>query len=529
MRNRGRASIRVLLEIFSACLLAGIFLPGQDKPQESVTVTAVEIPVRVFDANGFVAGLTKDDFEVHENGVKQDITGFEAVSRSILPDSVEAPGAIPKMPRERNFLLIFDVFAYTEQIGEAIDFFFKNVYGPGDRFVTLVNEEFVQIKGGGSGEEIAAHLKELLLKVRDERRQEFMRSFQRLERQTESLRRALVDGDKSSEYSNEDDVIFGVTRYYDDYQRAWNDYRTKRLSINLDLYKSIAGRFGKLDGDKWAICFHQRDIFPKIKSGSRLDEALRDLVNAGTGVDPRAGLLEAKQREIEHSLDINDGFSEEKIRELFTQANITFYTLLMKAVSLEGRYTSEDMDLREVRAGYEDTLRKISRDTGGLLIFSNKVLETLKEAAAKHDQYYLIVYQPKKGLVSPENKIDVRVRRDNVHIVSLKTRMPVKTEGITIFDFESGPHSIAFRLKNYARAPLEWKEQGRAMIKVMIFDDQSAKVFSKETTMDLVADTIRLSLNLALPAVSGDYFVLIEAYDIVSGEKAVFSQAVRFE
>jgi VWFA-related protein len=528
MKNLGRAPIRISLRVFSACLLAGILLPGQDKPQESVTVTAVEIPVRVFDGNGFVAGLTKDDFEVYENGVKQDITGFEAVSRSILPDSVEAPGPIPKTPRTRNFLLIFDVFAYTDQIGEAIDFFFKNVYSPGDRFVILVNEGFVQIKGGGSGEEIAARLKELLLKVRDERRQEFMRSFQRLDRQTESLRRALVEGDKSSEYANEDDVIFGVTRYYDDYQRSWNDYRIKRLAINLDLYKSIAGRFGKLDGDKWAICFHQRDIFPKIRSGSRLDEALRDLINGGMGQDNRISILEAKQHEVERSLDINDGFSEEKIRELFTQANITFYALLMKAVSLEGKFTSEDMDLREVRAGYEDTLRKISRDTGGLLIFSNKVLETLKEALAKRDQFYLLVYQPKKGLVSPDNKIDVRVRRKNADVVSLKTRTPIKTEGITIFDFETGPKSIAFRLKNYARAPLEWKEQGRAMIKVTIFNDQSAKVFSKETTMNLVADTVRLSLDFSA-LTPGDHLVLIEAYDVVSGEKAIFSQAIKFE
>ncbi len=507
---------------------ARTLLLSQDKPRESVTVTAVEIPVRVFDGKGFVSGLTKDDFEVYENGVKQDITGFEAVSRSILPDSVVLPGPIPQAPKKRNFLLIFNVYAYTDQIGEAIDYFFKNVFSPGDRLVTLISEGFVQIKGDGSGEEIAARLKELLLKVRDDRRLELMRSFQHLDKQTESLRRALVDGDSSSEYASGDDILFGIMRYYDEYRRAWDDYRTRRLSINLDLYKSIAGRFGKLDGDKWAICFHQRDVFPKIKSGSRLADALRDLINSGMGESPRVSLLEAKQLEIERSLDINDGFSEEKIRELFTQANITFHTLLMNAVSLQGRYMSEDMDLREVRAGYEDTLRKISRDTGGLLIFSNKVLETLKEAAAKRDQYYLLVYQPKGGQAGPESKIKIRVLRDGVDIISLKTRGPAKTEGIAISDFESGPGTIAFRLTGYARAPLEWKEQGRATVKVTVFDDQSAKVFSKDTTFNLVADTIRISLDYSAPA-PGDYFVLIEAYDVVSGEKAVYSQAVRFE
>ena len=96
VRDKSKKRLFWILALSGIALIpVRAFLLGQDKPRESVTVTAVEIPVRVFDGKGFVSGLTKDDFEVYENGVKQDITGFEAVSRSILPASVEMPGPIP--------------------------------------------------------------------------------------------------------------------------------------------------------------------------------------------------------------------------------------------------------------------------------------------------------------------------------------------------------------------------------------------------------------------------------------------------
>ncbi len=51
-------------------------VPGQEKLQEEVTVTALEVPVRVIHKGQVVKDLTKEDFEIFENGVKQEITAF---------------------------------------------------------------------------------------------------------------------------------------------------------------------------------------------------------------------------------------------------------------------------------------------------------------------------------------------------------------------------------------------------------------------------------------------------------------------
>lgn len=513
---------------FLGCILALSVLSGQDKPQESVTVTAVEIPVRVFDGNGFVPGLTKDDFEVYENGIRQDISGFEAVSRSILPSSVTLPEPIPKLPRRRNFVLIFNVSDYTDQIGDAIDFFFKDIFHPGDRLIVALAGKAYQINPEDAGENAVAKIKGLLIDSKKRSHNILINTFETLERKTESLLLALQGNGAGSEYdTGEGDRPESVRRFLDDYKRIWGSYRAQNLDTGLDFYKYVADRMQRLDGDKWAICFQQRALFPKLRSQTRLTEEL-DRLGFNDSADTRSRLVKSQLDTLEQSFDVNNEFPGEKIRELFTTANVTFHVLLMKPVGLQAGLNDELMESGDVGAEYEDTLRRISRVTGGLTIFSNKVIDTLKEASTKLDQYYLLVYQPKKGLTSPENKIEVRVRKEHVEVISLKERTPVKAEGITIFDFEAGPKSIAFRLKNYARAPLEWKERGRAAIKVTIFDDQSAKVFFKETTLDLVAETIRLSLDLNAPP-PGSYFVVIEAYDVVSGDKAVFSSSIVLE
>ena len=58
-------------------------VPRQEMPQEEVTVTALEVPVRVIHKGQMVKDLTKEDFEIYENGLKQEITAFEVITRKI--------------------------------------------------------------------------------------------------------------------------------------------------------------------------------------------------------------------------------------------------------------------------------------------------------------------------------------------------------------------------------------------------------------------------------------------------------------
>lgn len=78
--------------------------------REETRVTLVEIPVNVLDRSGrTVEGLTAADFEVFDDGRKQEITGFEVLDqrRPLPPPS---PGEPPIHPAaRRHFLLLFDL------------------------------------------------------------------------------------------------------------------------------------------------------------------------------------------------------------------------------------------------------------------------------------------------------------------------------------------------------------------------------------------------------------------------------------
>jgi hypothetical protein len=68
-----------LLAAFLLCrfLFSGTHVVQQQTQQEKVTVIAVEVPVRILHKGQVVRGMTKDDFEIYEDGIKQEITDFE--------------------------------------------------------------------------------------------------------------------------------------------------------------------------------------------------------------------------------------------------------------------------------------------------------------------------------------------------------------------------------------------------------------------------------------------------------------------
>ena len=494
------------------CALAA--LSFQDKPRESVTVTAVEVPVRVFDKNGFITGLGKEDFEVFENGVKQEITGFEAVSRAISPVQVALPGVVPQTPHKRNFLLIFNVFDYTDQVGEAIDYFFKNVYHEDDRLIIVVEQRILNIETGANIDATVSRLKDSLKKYKKISRIEISKAFMDLDKKAEQT----AEGGGPAE--DHDTTLSGFFEYY---QRVWEDYRKRLLDVDLNFYRAVIRKLDRAGGDKWAICFQQRDLFPRLKSMGRLDSAVSQVTLSGTEIGGLGAIIGSNRLRLEQSFDITRNFPADKLRTLFTEANITFHVLIMK--SLYQGMISQDLALQDVRADYEDVLRRISRATGGLTVFSNKVIDSLKEAAVKEDKYYLLVYQPKDRSGRKDREIEVKVHRKGADVVALKRFVGQKPPAIMISDFESKLKAVGFTISDYSRINKGEKSLGNILVKVTVFDDQSVKVFNELKTLEPIASKLHVSLNF-MNLESGDHFIIIEAADVVTGEKDVFSRAI---
>ena len=141
---------------------------AQKRPQEEGTVTAIEGPVRVSFKGEPVRGLTREDFEVFENGVKQEITQFEVISRKIAQPQVEmpTPAAGQAEPQRRAFLLIFNIFDYNKAVGEAIDHFFMEYFREGDQIIILVENRILDIERGKDSGQLVASLKDAMKKYK---------------------------------------------------------------------------------------------------------------------------------------------------------------------------------------------------------------------------------------------------------------------------------------------------------------------------------------------------------------------------
>jgi hypothetical protein len=501
-------------------LLSQNFSAPQEKPKQEVTVIAVEVPVRVLQKGQVVKDLNKEDFEVFENGIKQETTAFEVVSRRIsfaqeIPQEIKAP------PKNRIFILIFNIFDYTEPVGEAIDYFFQNIFRPHDQLIILTEDRILNIERGNSISDVILNLKETLKKYKAISTFSTWRAYKELSQEGDSL---LSELRGLSEQSH-GDWDRAILRFYENYQRIWLEYKRQYITPDFELYKGIIKRIKPMEGEKWAICLQQREMFPKLKNEGPIESEIRRITESK--IDPQDQVkvreIQVRQYELQRTFDLTSNFPVDRLRELFMEANATFHLILLKSFRT---LLAQDFELGEVAEDYEDCFRQISFSTGGSSTFSNKVLEALKEAAVKEDFHYLLVYSPEDTSAQKERKIEVKVKKEGTEVIYLKHFIGKEPPPIIITGFQSGFKTIKFSLRNYARVKTEGKVHGFADVKITIFDDKSKKVFSEGKTLELIKEEILISLNFD-KLKSGSYFIIIEAFDRMSNGKDVFSSAIK--
>jgi len=492
-------------------------VPGQEKPQEEVTVIALEVPVRIIHKGQVVKDLTKEDFEIFENGVKQEITAFEVITRKISTPQEERKAH----QKKRLFVLIFNIFDYNEAVGEGIDYFFQNIFQQGDQFIVLTEGRLLDIERGKNTSEVILNLKETLKKFKIISNQSTLKIFRDLRFESDKLI-GMLQGYERSAFTPLDQAMI---RFFDNYRIAWLDYRKQYLIPNLELYRNIIKRIKQREGERWAICFHQREMFPQLKKAGHLDNEIRNWVDSqvDSTAQVKARIVQAKQQELQSTFDVSRNFPADGLRDLFMEANITFHLILLKSLRT---VFSKDFELREIASGYEDCFRNISLSTGGSSVFSNKVSEALEEVKEKEDYYYLLVYSPKENQSDKKRDIEVKVKKSGVNVVYLKHIPEKGAPLITITNFKAGKKNIKFSLINYKMTKIEGKLTGVADIKITIFDENSNKVFDQGKTLNLIKKETHISLNFN-QLKSGSYFIIIQVIDRISQKTDVLSSDIK--
>lgn len=425
-------------------------------------------------------------------------------------------------PEKRIFLLIFNIFDYQDYVGEAVDYFFASTFRKGDRVIIVTEGNLFPFDAGKGSAKVAEDVKDTLKKFKVISTMHILSAYQNLRSEADRLILSLMEvGARSMPWDQ------AVMTFYRNYERIWLEYKRQFITPDLELYRSIIKRVKSEEGEKWALCFQQREMFPKLKNEGRLERLIRDLVDTPSD-DPMTTIqqrnVRSMQMQLQKLFDVSGDMPTETLKNLFMEANITFHLLLLKS---HRPLVEKDFELREVGKDYEDCFRQISFSTGGHTAFSNKVTEAMIEASQTEDNYYLLVYSPKEDPTEKPLTIDVKVKQKGVDVIHLKEFLQEKIPPISIANFESGRKTIKFSLIDYQRVKMEGKLSGVAQVRITLFDKDSNKVFEDTKVLQLIKDQTHISIPFT-QLKSGSYFIIIQVVDRITNRMDVFSRQIRF-
>ena len=408
-------------------------------------------------------------------------------------------------------------------MGEGIDYFFTHFFRPGDQILIITENSILNLGKGNNLAEVIQGLKETLKKYKVISTAQILKAYRDLDFEGDRLLaslRGLRGGAMGSNWAQ------GILRFYQNYERIWKEYRRQFVAPDVALYESLIRRIKYEEGEKWALCFQQREMFPRLRNEGPLDFEIKQLVDAPSD-NPMVATLQrtvrAKQMEVKRLLDVSSKIPADDLRNLFMEGNVSFHLILFRS---SRTVVSKDFELREVSQDHEDQLRQISFSTGGRTSFSNKIADAVQEATEYEDVHYLLVYSPKGKQPEMERKIEVKVKREGVDVLYLKHIPGISEPPISISDVQARRRSLRFSLINYKRARVEGKMTGYANVKVTIFDENSNRIFDEEKTLSLIKKDTHISLNISQMK-PGSYFVIIQAVDRITNEIDVYSSYIK--
>lgn len=403
--------------------------PAPPNQQPPITFRAevnyVEVDVRVLDAQGrFVAGLTKDDFQVLEEGKPQEVTAFSLVnipveraprplfaSRPIVPDVQTNVGF-----NGRVYLIVLDDL-HTHPLRSA------RVKAAAKRFVERyigANDLAAVVHTGGrdaAGQEFTNN-PALLIDAIDKFMGRKLRSSV-LERNDEEQRtRGLRD---QNERIN--DPL--------DMERGFQARNT------LDTLKSLADYLANVHGRRKALVLFSEGIDYDItdpfanQSATTVIDATRDAIAAATrgnvaiyGIDPR-GLTMGGDDLIEVG-----SFPDDQTLGIGTTAF-----------------------QNEIRMG-QDSLRVLSDETGGFAAVNrNDLNEAFERLVADNSSYYVLGYYPTNDRRDGKfRRIDVKVNRPGLTVRARKGY--VAPRGRAPETKAPGPNAGSPELRDAVNSPL---------------------------------------------------------------------------
>jgi VWFA-related protein len=377
----------------------------QEKPTFRVQIDMVTNDVVVKDEKGnFVPNLTKDDFEIYEDGVKQDIASMELIhggraTNMLAPPPAAAPEGIILPPvRQTNsdvsgriFLFFVDdlhlQFHNTGRVRDLFKKIAKNLVHDGDMFGIV-----------SSGPSSIA----IDMTYDRNRLDEAIKKIAGNELKPSDIIQGPSGSEGPSEVRYRAHVAFStVEDTLNNLEKVHN--RRKALvyvSDGYDFNPFQDARLGNMDPNS---PFQQNEF---AKSQNQVNQQ-----NGQTGVDP----MTQQQQQSEEFADADLARELADLTRTANRANVTIYSIDPRGLVGMGDI-DEQVDPSQwndyIRKS-QDSLRVLADETGGIAVVNqNDFDKALKKIDADSSDYYVLGYYSKNPDPTKRRRIvDVRVTR----------------------------------------------------------------------------------------------------------------------
>lgn len=399
-------------------LILILFLSGQEI-QEKATAVNIEVPVRVYDGNEFVEGLTIKDFIIYEDGEKQNIDAVYMIKERAIQrkESVEE-GAIPEQEKkeekfapdeQRHFVFVFELLEYLPQINDVIDYFFQNVMQPSDaiRIITPVGNYRLTPESHKTKTKVqmAESLKNIVKKDLRMGNAEYRHTLEEMKRIVRALSMLIApkgsdvetvnDQYSSSLYSStqRENISLVVTAYQSAHDRLLNIRGVEQKTL-IDFGEALK----QMDGQKIVFILYQREHVPQVSSRVMLQYS-----NLSQD-DPAMYMSLANIMEFssgDYALDVD------KIEQAYADPSISAHFLFLTKLA----ETHSFIDMQEFSSDVFNAFKTLADATGGTVDSSSSPEFLFEKAVEATENYYLLYYTPKNYVADGKfKKIEVKVK-----------------------------------------------------------------------------------------------------------------------
>lgn len=512
-------------------LAMAFFLPAMAQEDEvttteTVSVVNVEVPVRVFFRGEPVDHLEKGDFELFEDGIKQEINGFY-VRRKTIRRAPQTAGSEKKATTHepRYMVLVFRITKYNEQLRQGLDHVFRNILRPRDQLMVFINNKSIVFKNLSN---LKAARDILDRTVEEESRKARFQLLKYLKKVEDELSLARIQSlMERGDYRLADEIV----RFLQKYLLIWDDYSRNYLTPNMDSYYYFSRHLEKIRKEKWVINFYQIEMFPKLSITGKLMDQVRDLVGSlqssfRSEDNVKAKTINALLRDIDSALYTTKDFPADDISKLFYKVDATFHTVL---IFVNHELLHQDLEYKRISTEIESSLREITRKTGGSLQATGDLANALDVIEDKEDIYYMLTYSPRHperlGKIKVEIKdrnyrvvYDDQMRADYIQSYLKKKEMEIPDISLSAVDFRNS--SLSFQVENFHRK--EWKKEktGHIRVQIQIQDPVHRICYDKVQSINCRKESFSVSIDFPWME-RGRYDVILQVTDMLSGQSAL--------